>query len=40
MVIRIDQVKINFLEPGGPSLNGTAVQELLGGRFGDEIKAP
>jgi Mn-containing catalase len=36
MVIRIDQVPIQFPEPSGPSPNGAAaVQELLGGKFGE-----
>lgn len=36
MVIRIDQVPIQFPEPNGPSPNGAAaVQELLGGKFGE-----
>ncbi|HEX8237078.1 MAG TPA: manganese catalase family protein [Abditibacteriaceae bacterium] len=36
MVIRIDQVPIQFPEPNGPSPNSAAaVQELLGGKFGE-----
>ena len=36
MITRIDQVPIQFPEPNGPSPNSAAaVQELLGGKFGE-----
>ncbi|MDQ3654687.1 MAG: manganese catalase family protein, partial [Chloroflexota bacterium] len=36
MILRIDRLPIEFPEPNGPSPNAAAaVQELLGGRFGE-----
>jgi Mn-containing catalase len=36
MILRIDRLPIEFPEPKGPSPNSAAaVQELLGGRFGE-----
>ena len=36
MILRIDKIAIELPEPNGPSPNSAAaVQELMGGRFGE-----